>query len=418
MSQFGSEALRLSRENEPCVVHDAEEDGRVSGADLEAYRLTSIRAVISAPLHKGGRFVAGMAVHQKTPRRWTSEEVGLLAAVANRFWESIERARAARALRQSEEPYRNVVEQAAESIFLLDLESLRVLEANAALGAPLGYASEELRGMSIYDISAHDRKSVDNNVERALREGRLPLGLRQYRRKDGGLVDVEISISTVPYEDRQAMCVVAHDVTGRLRAERALGEIRDAERNRIARELYDSILQDIVYALQEIQILQVTGRNGDDSSALGDAADALRRSVEGLRGAIFELRLEQTLEAPSSSRWRTSWTSTAAWPVGPTRSSWWSGRARLRGCPGARDRAHRSGGAHQRPAPLGGSARQGGARRQGGRALRRGPRRRARLRPRAHPGGEIELWGEPGRGTRVLCRVPLPTEDRPKERDF
>jgi signal transduction histidine kinase len=92
------------------------------------------------------------------------------------------------------------------------------------------------------------------------------------------------------------MSVVAHDATGRLRAERALEEIRDAKRNRIARELHDSILQDTVYALQEIQILQVTGRDGDDAPALGDAADGLRRSVEGLRGAIFELRLEQTLE--------------------------------------------------------------------------------------------------------------------------
>ena len=33
-------------------------------------------------------------------------------------------------------------------------------------------------------------------------------------------------------------------------------------------------------------------------------------------------------------------------------------------------------------------------------------------------GGEVELWSEPGRGTRVLCRVPLPTENLPKERDF
>jgi signal transduction histidine kinase len=58
--------------------------------------------------------------------------------------------------------------------------------------------------------------------------------------------------------------------------ERALGEIRDAERNRIARELHDSILQDIVYALQEIQVLQVTHQNGLEP-ALGGAADALRR---------------------------------------------------------------------------------------------------------------------------------------------
>jgi len=187
------------------------------------------------------------------------------------------------------------VEQAAEGIFLLDLESLRLLEANAALAATLGYAPEELRGMSFYDISAHERESVDRNVERVVREGRLSLGLRQYRRKDGGLVDVEISISTVPYGNRRVMCVVAHDVTERNRAERALQDVREAERNRIARELHDSILQDIVYALQEIQVLQVTSANGGDP-ALQESADALRRSVEGLRGAIFELRLKETVE--------------------------------------------------------------------------------------------------------------------------
>ncbi|HKH12434.1 MAG TPA: PAS domain S-box protein [Rubrobacter sp.] len=205
-----------------------------------------------------------------------------------------ERKQTEEALRQSEDLYRNVVEQAAEGIFLLDVDSMRLIEANAALGATLGYATEELKGMSFYDLSAHDRESVDRNAGRALQQGRVSLGVRQYRRKNGGLVDVEISISILPYDGRPVMCVVAHDVTGRLRAERALEEIREAERNRIARELHDSILQDIVYALQEIQVLQIVRQNGDP--ALGDAADALRRSVEGLRGAIFELRLKETLD--------------------------------------------------------------------------------------------------------------------------
>jgi signal transduction histidine kinase len=80
----------------------------------------------------------------------------------------------------------------------------------------------------------------------------------------------------------------------RKRAEEALRGVREAERNRIARDLHDDILQDIVYALQEIQILQVTSHDGA-GSGLEEAAEALRRSVEGLRGAIFELRLRETL---------------------------------------------------------------------------------------------------------------------------
>ncbi|MDQ3182177.1 MAG: PAS domain S-box protein, partial [Actinomycetota bacterium] len=199
------------------------------------------------------------------------------------------------ALRQSEALYRTVVEQAEENIFLVDAKSRRVLDANDALLRSLGYTDDELQEMTLYDIVAHDQKSIDLNIGRIMEEGHRSLGERQYRRKDGSLADVEVNVSAVAYNGERAMCVVAHDVTQRKRAERMLEEIREAERNRLARELHDSTLQDIVYALQEIQVMQVVSRD-DRDQALEDTADALKRSVEGLRGAIFELRLKETLD--------------------------------------------------------------------------------------------------------------------------
>jgi len=199
------------------------------------------------------------------------------------------------ALKQSEALYRTVVEQAEENIFLVDAKSRRVLDANDALLRSLGYTDEELKEMTIYDIVAHDQKSVDLNIGRIMEEGHRSLGERQYRRKDGSLADVEVNVSAVPYDGEKAMCIVAHDVTERKRAERMLEEIREAERNRLARELHDSTLQDIVYALQEVRVMQVVPE-ADHSTALEDTAEALKRSVEGLRGAIFELRLNETLD--------------------------------------------------------------------------------------------------------------------------
>ena len=199
------------------------------------------------------------------------------------------------ALRQSEALYRTVVEQAEENIFLVDAESRRVLDANDALLRSLGYTDDELTEMTLYDIVAHDQESIDLNIGRIMEEGHRTLGERQYRRKDGSLADVEVNVSAVPYNGEKAMCIVAHDVTERKRAERMLEEIREAERNRLARELHDSTLQDIVYAQQEVQVMQVVA--GDDqSTALEATAEALKRSVEGLRGAIFELRLKETLD--------------------------------------------------------------------------------------------------------------------------
>jgi len=100
-AQFGEQCLRLMRANQPYIVVDSETDPRT--ADVrQSYRATRIRAVICVPLHKGGRFVAAMAVHKTVPREWRAEEVELLQTVASRCWESIERTRVTRELKDTD----------------------------------------------------------------------------------------------------------------------------------------------------------------------------------------------------------------------------------------------------------------------------------------------------------------------------
>ena len=101
-ADFGADVLRLMRENAPYVVEDADADARVTPTDRAAYEGTQIRAVVCVPLHKAGRLVAAMAVHQRTPRRWAEDEVALVVTVVQRCWESLERARALRRLQERE----------------------------------------------------------------------------------------------------------------------------------------------------------------------------------------------------------------------------------------------------------------------------------------------------------------------------
>src|SRR5215208_2089165 len=131
-------------------------------------------------------------------------------------------------LRESEELYRNVVEQAAENIFLIDPYHGQILQANASLHHSLGYEAEELRRLTLYDIVDHDQESIDRNVQRVLDEGRHFIGERRYRRKDGSLIDVEVSAGAIAYGGRPALCVVAHDVTQSKMAEEALRRSLDA----------------------------------------------------------------------------------------------------------------------------------------------------------------------------------------------
>lgn len=121
-------------------------------------------------------------------------------------------------LKESEELYRTVVEQATENIFIVDPESKRILQGNPALQRSLGYAPDELEDITLYDIVAHDRESIDRNTEQIL-EGHDFSSERRYRRKDGTLIDVEVSARPFPYRGGQAICVVAHDITQRKMAD-------------------------------------------------------------------------------------------------------------------------------------------------------------------------------------------------------
>ena len=92
LSQFGADFVRRMRAGDPFVVTDSEEDPRCASA-VDSYRQAAIRSLICAPLHKAGRLVAALAVHDTSPPRWREDEVKLVQTVAARCWESIERSR-------------------------------------------------------------------------------------------------------------------------------------------------------------------------------------------------------------------------------------------------------------------------------------------------------------------------------------
>src|SRR5215218_10199983 len=144
--------------------------------------------------------------------------------------EIAERRDAEEALLQSEGRYRTVVKQAAEGIFVVDIDTKLILEANVAYRNLLGYTAQDMLGLglTLYDVVAHDRESIDLYVRQILEERIHFIGERRHRRKDGSLVDVEVSSSVISYGGGEALCVIVHDITERKRSAERLQRSLDA----------------------------------------------------------------------------------------------------------------------------------------------------------------------------------------------
>ncbi len=105
-------------------------------------------------------------------------------------------------LRLIEERYRAIFNNAAVGIDLVSGEG-RFLQANSTLQDMLGYTEEELKGLSIIDITFPDDRDVSQEKLDALTKGAINTYSleKRYVRKDGRLLWADISISAIRRSD-------------------------------------------------------------------------------------------------------------------------------------------------------------------------------------------------------------------------
>ncbi len=133
-----------------------------------------------------------------------------------------ERKRREEALRESEGRYRAVMQQSTLSIFLADVDTRVILDANQSMQRMLGYSMEELSGLSLYDFMEKEQEDIYRKILQILKDRSYFIGERRFQRKDGSYVDVEISVNLIGYRNKQVMCVIAQDISPRRLAERQL----------------------------------------------------------------------------------------------------------------------------------------------------------------------------------------------------
>ncbi|HTN83934.1 MAG TPA: GAF domain-containing protein [Sorangium sp.] len=247
VADFGPECVRLMLANEPYVMSNVDVDPR-AGQDLSAYRATTIQAVICVPLHKSGRFTAAMAVHQNAPRRWTPDEVGLVQLVVGRCWEAIERARAARGVRERDERLDYAVRLSGIGFWYCDLPFDELIwdervkdhfwfpkEARVTIGAFYARLHPDDREMT--------RRAIDTSIR-----DRIPYDI-DYRTVDpatGAIKWVRALGGTAyaPDGTPRRFDGVTVDITDRKRDEERLARLLDREREqgRLLRQVADAAL--------------------------------------------------------------------------------------------------------------------------------------------------------------------------------
>ncbi len=145
------------------------------------------------------------------------------------------------ALRESEERYRALFEQAADAIVVFDPETLAILDFNEQACRQLGYTRTEFARLKIPDFDVIESAAKTKRRVRQVVQGDVSVFQTRQRRKDGAVLDIEIRAKAIRVRDRTLIQGIWRDITEQNRAEKGLA----AERN-LLRTLIDH-LPDAIY---------------------------------------------------------------------------------------------------------------------------------------------------------------------------
>jgi PAS domain S-box-containing protein len=178
------------------------------------------------PLQEGGRLFGKFMIYYDAPHAFTKDDVALAVTIARHVSFSLERLRTQRAALQ----LAAIVESSKDAIISKDLNGI-VATWNQGAEKLFGYTAKEAIGQSITTlIIPQDRLNEEPDILQRIRRGEWVEPFETVRRrKDGGLIDISLTIS--PIRDPQGRIIgaskIARDITEKKFAERRL---RDSER--------------------------------------------------------------------------------------------------------------------------------------------------------------------------------------------
>ena len=284
----------------------------VDGAD-------HVRSWMGVPLVTSGKVIGIYSVDKVEPDFFQVEHARLAETLAARAATAIqnaqlfeqsqryvaeleeriaERQRAEIALRESEERYRELFENAKDAIYVHDLEGT-YLRINRAAEKLSGYSREEIIGHNFKEFVApeHAKNVHDRFWKKVAQQGERIYEVEVIA-KDGRRVPIEISSRPI-YENGVLVGVqgMARDITERKLAQDALQmfsrhliEAQEDERRRIARELHDQIGQILTAVKMNLHTLQQSCDASEAGSYVKDNIEAVDEALRLVRDLSVDLR--------------------------------------------------------------------------------------------------------------------------------
>ncbi|HEY9669611.1 MAG TPA: PAS domain S-box protein [Coleofasciculaceae cyanobacterium] len=142
-----------------------------------------------------------------------------------------ERKQVEESLRESESNYRHLFEYANDSIFIIDLSTSRILDANQNAARRLGYTRKELLRLKTKDIDAPIAPERQKMINQQMQATGSIIFEHALRRKDSTEIQVEISSRIIEYRDQLVSLSFVRDITARKQAEERMRLLESAVEN-------------------------------------------------------------------------------------------------------------------------------------------------------------------------------------------
>lgn len=272
----------IAQERRPYLTNAVIGDPRVH--EQAWARREGMVAFAGYPLIVEARLVGVMALFAQHPL--TAATLEALASIAAAIGQGIERQRTETLLREREAAYRGVFEATSDGLLISDFAG-RILTANPAAGAIFDHDATAWPALALADLIApDDAAALRRHLATVAAGGEFRAQLTGQRRA-GHAVPLEIYGSPLSYHGQPRLLCAIRDITERVEAERLRVQRVQAERQRLARELHDSVTQ----SLYGITLHSTAATRQLAAGDLAVARDSLAEISATAHEALAELRL-------------------------------------------------------------------------------------------------------------------------------